>query len=144
MVQAGPNYYNYQELTIFDKTEEMVPKQQIDVSFALRQPWGYTGISTSVSHHLNSQNRYNASVFGETEIRLFSGFSFNVWGSYSKINDQIALPKQGATTEEILLHLRQLETNYSYSVSMGLSYSFGSIFTSIVNPRFSGSQGFGF
>jgi hypothetical protein len=140
--EAGPNYYEYHQLTIFDKTEEMVPKQQIDVSFALRQPWGYTGISTSVSHHLNAERRYNASVFGETEVRLFNGFSLNVWASYSKINDQISLPKQDATTEEILLRLRHLETNYSYSVSMGLSYSFGSIFTSIVNPRFSGSNVF--
>jgi hypothetical protein len=52
------------------------------------------------------------------------------------------LPKQGATTEEILLRLRQLETNYSYSVSMGLTYSFGSIYTSILNPRFAGTNGF--
>ena len=140
--EAGPNYYEYHELTIFDKTEEMVPKQRIDVSFALRQPWGYTGISTSVSHDLNAERRYNATVFGETEVRLFNGFSMNLWASYSKINDQISLPKQGATTEEILLRLRQLETNYSYSVSMGLTYSFGSIFTSIVNPRFSGTNGF--
>ena len=142
--EAGPNYYEYREPTIFDKTEEMVPKQRIDVSFALRQPWGYTGISTTVSHHLNAYERYNASVFGETEIRLFNGFSLNLWGSYSKINDQISLPKQSASTEEILLQLRQLETTYNYSVSMGLTYSFGSIFTSIVNPRFSGSNAFGF
>jgi hypothetical protein len=59
---------------------------------------------------------------------------------YSKIRDQISLPRQGATPEEILLQLRQLQTNYSYSVGMGFSYSFGSVFTSIVNPRFSGTH----
>ena len=58
--------------------------------------------------------------------------------------DQIALPKQGASAEEILLRIRQLETNYSYSVGMGFSYSFGSIFTSIVNPRFGGHSFFFF
>jgi hypothetical protein len=140
--EAGPNYYDYRELTIFDRLEETVPKQQLDVSFSLRQPWGAAGVSTSLSHHLNRTDRYNASVFGDAEIRLFKGFSFNVWSSYSKIKDQIALPKQGASTEEILLRIRQLETNYSYSFGMGFSYSFGSIFTSIVNPRFGGSSFF--
>jgi hypothetical protein len=140
--EVGPNYYDYRELTVFDRLEETVPKQQLDVSFSLRQPWGAAGVSTSLSHHLNRTDRYNASVFGDAEIRLFKGFSFNVWSSYSKIKDQIALPKQGASTEEILLRIRQLETNYSYSFGMGFSYSFGSIFTSIVNPRFGGSSFF--
>jgi hypothetical protein len=42
--------------------------------------------------------------------------------------------------EEVLLQRRQLETGYSYFFSVGLSYTFGSIFTNVVNPRF-GSQG---
>ena len=142
--EAGPNYYDYREPTIFDRLEETVPKQQLDVGFSLRQPWGSASLSTSLSHHLNHTDRYTASFFGDTEMRLFKGFSFNVWGSSSKINDQIALPKQGATPEEILLRIRQLETNYSYSVGMGFSYSFGSIFTSIVNPRFGGTSFFFF
>jgi len=138
--EAGPNYYEYSEVTVFDKLEEMVPKQQLDVRLSLRQPWGSAGISTSVSQHLHDRTRYNASVFGDADVRLFKGFSFNMFAYYSKIRDQISLPRQGATPEEILLQLRQLQTNYSYSVGMGFSYSFGSVFTSIVNPRFSGTH----
>jgi hypothetical protein len=134
--ELGPNLYNYRELTIFDKMKESVPKQQMDVSLRLRQPWGSLSVFSSISQHLNHLERYNSSIFGSTDVRLFKGFSFNVFAEYSKIKDQISLPKEGASTEEVLLRLRQLATNYSYYVSFGLSYSFGSIFNSVVNPRF--------
>ncbi|MDZ7341730.1 MAG: hypothetical protein ONB27_10280 [candidate division KSB1 bacterium] len=50
-----------------------------------------------------------------------------------------ALPLAGATLEEVLLRQRQLETSYNYWTSIGLSYTFGSIYNNIVNPRFGGS-----
>lgn len=47
----------------------------------------------------------------------------------------------GATPEEILLMLRELETDFSYSFSVGLSFRFGSLKSNVVNPRFgSGSR----
>jgi len=52
------------------------------------------------------------------------------------IHDQLSLPAGGATQEEILLHRQELETAYSYWGSMGISYTFGSIYNNIVNPRF--------
>jgi hypothetical protein len=39
------------------------------------------------------------------------------------------------------LRLRQLATSYTYFINLGLSYSFGSIFNNIVNPRFGGTSG---
>lgn len=136
--EAGPNFYNYRELTVFDKMKERVTKQQMDVSLRLRQPWGSMGIFSSFAQQFRHPDRYSASVFGDASVRLFKGFSFNVFGQYQKIKDQIALPKGAASTEEILLRLRQLATDYSYSMSAGFSYSFGSIFNSVVNPRFGG------
>lgn len=73
-------------------------------------------------------------------MRLFKGFSFNVFAEYSKINDQISLRKADASQEEVLLRLRQLATGYSYSVNFGISYRFGSIYNSIVNPRFNSTS----
>ena len=77
-------------------------------------------------------------------MRLFKGFSFNVFAEYTKIKDQIALRKGAASIEEVLLRLRQLATDYSYYYGFGISYSFGSIFDNIVNPRFSGGGFFFF
>lgn len=136
--EVGPNFYDYDEPTIFDKLSERVFKHQMDISYQTRQTWGSAGAFLGMSQHLGHLDRYSVSLNADAEIRLFKGFSFNVYGNYSKINDQIALVKGGATQEEILLRLRQLETNYRYSFSTGFSYTFGSIFNSVVNPRFSG------
>jgi hypothetical protein len=130
---------DYREITVFDKLSETVPNHSVIVSLGLRQPWGSLGAYTSVSQHLNHTDRYRMSVSGSTDVRLFRGFSFNVFASYDKIRDQISLQKGSATRDEVLLRLRQLSTNYSYYLSFGFSYSFGSIYNNIVNPRFGGT-----
>ncbi len=61
---------------------------------------------------------------------------FNLFGSIARIKDQIFLPKEGATDEEILVRRRALGTDYRYFMNVSLSYTFGSIFNNIVNPRF--------
>ena len=45
-------------------------------------------------------------------------------------------PAGGASTEEILLELKRLATNYSARLEMGISYRFGSMYSNVVNPRF--------
>ena len=82
----------------------------------------------------------NAGLFGSVNINIIRGFQFNVGGNYSIVRDQLALPAGGATPEEILVRQRQLATNYSYFMFVGLSYTFGSIYNNVVNPRF-GSGG---
>jgi hypothetical protein len=52
------------------------------------------------------------------------------------IHDQLSLPKEDIATEEILLQRKQLATQYQYWASIGFSYTFGSIYNNIVNPRF--------
>jgi hypothetical protein len=136
--EVGPNYYKYREPTIFDKLSERVMKHQMDVSYRVRQPWGSMSAFISSSQHLRHLDRYRVNVNLSADARLFKGFSFNVWGGYSRIKDQISLIKGEATQEEILLRLRQLATDYSYSFGSGFSYTFGSIFNSVVNPRFGG------
>ena len=139
LYKIGARRFDYRELTIYDQVSETVPQHSLNVSLGLRQPWGSIGASATASQHLNYSDRYRMSVFGSTDIRLFRGFSFNIFGEYSKINDLIGLPKGEASTEEILLRIRQFDTNYSYFFHFGINYSFGSIFNSVVNPRYGGS-----
>ncbi len=140
----GASRYQYRDVTIFDKTEETVPNHSVNLSLGLRQPWGSLNVSSELSQHLNHRDRWRSAVWGSTDVRLFKGFSFNLFAEYSKINDQISLRKGGASNEEVLLRIRQLATDYSYYYGFGVSYSFGSIFDNIVNPRFSGGNFFFF
>jgi len=41
----------------------------------------------------------------------------------------------GATPEEIIARQQALATHYSYFTGFGLSYTFGSIYNNVVNPR---------
>jgi hypothetical protein len=45
------------------------------------------------------------------------------------------------TDQEILTRQFAQETTHQYFVNFGLSYTFGSIFNNVVNPRFGGSGG---
>ncbi len=105
------------------------------------QPWGSLSLSLTGSQYLHDTSLYQVGMNGIAQIRLFRGFSVQVFGFYTWVRDQLFLPAGAASTEEILLRQRQLETSFNYSTRIGFSYQFGSIFNNVVNPRFGGGGG---
>ena len=73
---------------------------------------------------------------GEVSLQLVRGLSLDVEGFASRVRDQLSLPRRGATAEEVLLQLRELQSGYEVFFNFGVTYSFGSLFNNIVNPRF--------
>ncbi len=138
---AGISHANYTDTTVYDKLVETRPYQEFTISAEAVQPWGSLNGQIQLSSYLDDLARNRASIFGGLEIRLVRGLNLNVFGSYSRVRDQLSLPKSEASDEEILLQLKQLRTSYFYHGSIGLSYTFGSTFNNVVNPRFSGSGG---
>lgn len=69
-------------------------------------------------------------------LQLFEGFSLDIFGNISMIRDQLSLPAEEATEQEILLRQKEIATDYDYFVSLGFRYTFGSIYSNVVNPRF--------
>jgi hypothetical protein len=138
---VGLDTFDYEEETIFDKLSETLVDHTLIVSLDVRQPWGESGASFEVSQFFDDPAKHRLVVFGDIEIRLFKGFTLIVNGNASRVRDQIYLPKEDATDEEILVRRRQLATSYRYGFSVGISYTFGSIFNNVVNPRFGGSGG---
>ena len=133
---VGMQHLNYTQETVFSKLTETLPRHRLSMGLSLRQPWGSIYTSSTFTQQLNKLDRTNFDTFAQADVRLFKGFSFNVFGEYSRIRDQISLVKGDASTEDVLLRLRQLSSGYSYFMSFGVSYSFGSIFNTVVNPRF--------
>ncbi|MBN1938892.1 MAG: hypothetical protein JW843_04855 [Candidatus Aminicenantes bacterium] len=138
---AGPEVVRYTEETIFDKTRETLWKQALTVALDLKRPWGTMSVSLTGSHYFHdlSKNRLNLSA--RVSWRILKGMSFEISGGGSRVRDQLALPKGGASYEEVLLRRRQLATGYDYYFSVGLNYTFGSVFSNIVNPRFGSGGG---
>ncbi len=140
---VGARSFRYKEITVFGRTSETRPAHTLDATFAARQPWGEANITLSGSQYLDGLKYYNAGISGGVNVRLGRGFSFNVEGSVSRVRDQLFLERGGATQQEVLTRLRALQTNYRYFTFFGLRYQFGSIFNSVVNPRFGNIDGNG-
>lgn len=140
-ISYGAN--KYLEETVFFKTRENLWNQTITSSLSLIEQWGSVSLGLYGASYLHDMNKYEFGIDASCSMNLIKGLSLNLFGSYSKIRNQIGLPRGGASLEEVLLQRRQLETGYSYFGSIGFSYSFGSIYNNIVNPRFgnSGSGG---
>jgi hypothetical protein len=135
---VGYDYHRYREVTIYDKTSDQLMDHRIEGGISLRQPWGSVSAEMNLSQYLTDLSKYSIGTFGGANVRVFKGFSVSVFGEFSRTRDQVYLPRGAASTEEILLRQRQLATGYQYFVNFGISYSFGSIFNNIVNPRFGG------
>jgi hypothetical protein len=135
---AGVSALDYIEETIYDKTEETLWSESFETGLNLRQPWGTSEVSGKFSHYFHDPSKNRLDVFGDLEVRLFKGFVLNSFGSYARIRDQIFLPKGDIPPEEVLTFRRQLATSYRYTFGLGLSYTFGSIYNNVVNPRFEG------
>jgi hypothetical protein len=132
---VGYGHYEYNDTTIFDRMEEGMPIQRLLLGYVTRQPWGTIEIGSNATGYLNNSSRYRIGSYGEFEIRLFKGFNLNLYGGYDKIKDQFNLAKKDFAPEDILTRQFQLGSDYNYWVSFGVSYTFGSIFNSVVNPR---------
>jgi hypothetical protein len=133
---VGASAYRYRDTTIYFKTDEVIVDHSLLIGYSATQPWGSVFGSLQASQALHDPDIFRLSGGGFGEFRLFRGFSLNISGSYSRINDQTYLPKREETVEDVLLRRRQLATSYRYGGSIGISYRFGSIFQNVVNSRF--------
>lgn len=136
--KPGYNSYRYREQTIYDKTAEGLWGQTFSMALELKEKWGTISNSFEAFHYFNDLQKNHLELDSEFSLRLFKGLSFNLYGSFLRIHDQLSLVKGGASLEEVLLRRTQLATSYNYYGSIGLSYTFGSIFSNVVNPRFNG------
>ena len=69
-------------------------------------------------------------------MKIIKDLNFNIGGGYSITRNQVNISSDGASLEDLLLQQQQLQSGYNYYFNIGFNYSFGSIYNSIVNPRF--------
>ena len=126
----------YHERTIFDRTEERLARHELSAVFDRRDRWGAFQIEAEISQYLHDPARHRFELGGEVAIRITRGLELTVDTRYSSIRDQLFLPARDASPEEILLQRRQLASDFEYDLAVGFTYTFGSIFSNVVNPRF--------
>lgn len=133
--QVAVQHLRYHEITIYDKDRETLPHQSIIVAGSTRQPWGTLELRTHWSQYLTDLSKSNLGVEAEASLRVARGLSINIRGFATRVRDQLYLPRGSATDEEILTQQRALATSFVRGGSLSVSYTFGSIYNTIVNPR---------
>lgn len=136
MYSIGPIYNNYIDITVFDKTEELLFSHSLKIAYETNQKWGNIGFNISSGSYLHDFSLNYARLSSDLSLNLFKGFSFNLYGAISFIHNQISLSKGEVSLENVLIRTQQLPTTFSYYCSLGVSYTFGSIYNNVVNPRF--------
>ncbi len=135
LVAVGSRFYDYHEITIFDRTNEHRPVTRAIIAGESRQQWGTVDASLRYTRFLHDSDTYNVSFNGRASFRITRGLSLEIRGDAAKVADQLYLPRGEATDDEVLTEQRALATGYRYGGSIGLSFTFGSIYNTIVNPR---------
>lgn len=138
---AGLNHFRYEDTTIYNEIAETRGDQALIASLDVRQPWGAVSTSLEAAAYMHDFSKQRLVFFTNVDWRLIKGLSLSLGGNASLIRDQLYIAAENLSDEEILLRRRQLATSYRYFASVGLSYSFGSIYSNIVNSRFGGSGG---
>jgi hypothetical protein len=126
---------DYIEQTIYGKDKEGLVRQSLTLRSRFRQPWGNLFASLEASNYMHDFSKNRLVLDGFIDIRIFQGFNIRFNTEIQFIRDLITLPGGESSLEDILLRQRQIATDFTTEFGIGISYTFGSAFNSIVNPR---------
>jgi hypothetical protein len=136
LYSIGHSYYDYIDTTIFNKTSESLFLHQMRIAYQIQEKWGSINLSTLYSGYLHDLSKMSVELYASVRIRILKGLSLSINGGGGYINDQLSLRKGELTEAERLLRLKEQATNYSLQGGLSLTYTFGSIYNNVVNPRF--------
>lgn len=157
LYRLGFNIDNYLEESVYSRMKDTTWNQSLTATLEFKQPWGDAEISVEGSNFflaskdgapagfklLPPWHFYRVRLSGNLSVRIVKGLSITLDGRYNRIHDQLALRGGEADLEELLLRRTELASGYSYQVRVGLNFSFGSVYSNVVNPRFGSGYGSG-
>jgi hypothetical protein len=128
--------FSWDEETLFGFTAETRLRHELEIELDRRAPWGSLQGELELSQYLHDLSKYRVELNGEASLRVVQGLSVELHAEASRVLDRLSLPRRGATAEEVLLEQRQVASGYEYGAWFGITYTFGSIYNNVVNPRF--------
>lgn len=127
---------DYFEETIYNKWSELIVEHGIEFDLEFKEEWGEIDIRFNYKTKIDDLARNRLDLGGKISLNLFEGIGIYVSGGYAEIHDQYSIPKSELSLDELLLQRRELATQFEFYGNFGVSYTFGSIYNNIVNPRF--------
>jgi hypothetical protein len=136
LYSIGYQFNDYTDTTIYNKTRDNLFGQQLRVAYQVQKKWGSIYFSLRGLNYFHDFSKHMVASDLFARVRLFKGLSLTLNLEAARINDQLNLRKGELSEAERLLRLREQATGYQFQAGIGLSYTFGSIYNNIVNPRF--------
>ncbi len=136
LYSVGLQHNNYNDSTIYNKLKENLFKQEFNIAFQIQEKWGFVNLSLLASNYFNDFSKNRVELITSLNLRIFKGLALQISGGIAHINDQVNLKKGDISEADRLLELRELSTQYRIEGGIGLTYTFGSIYNNVVNPRF--------
>jgi hypothetical protein len=133
---VGISAYDYREETIYDKLKETRAFESMRLNLEMVEPWGSIEVSFEGRHLFHDFSKTRLIMGSDFSIRLTKQLSVYSEIYSQVIHDQLYLPKGDASLEDVLLKRRKLATTYEISGELGLRFTFGSIYSNVVNERF--------
>lgn len=142
LYSAGYQFNSYIDTTVYNKTSENRFLQKLGAAYEIEKKWGSINVSLAGSSYFYDFSKNRIELFSYVNIRLFKGLSLRLYGGVAHINDQLNLKKGNISEAERLLRLTELATKYRVNGGIEITYTFGSIYNNVVNPRFGNGGGF--
>lgn len=133
---AGIQYSKYNDTTFYNKMRETLYAEGIRIAYQVQEKWGYINLSLYASHYFHDFSKNTIGLNGYVNVRIFKGLSVSLNGGAGYLNNRINVEKGELTEAERLLRLKQQASNYVVWGGVSLTYTFGSIYNNVVNPRF--------
>lgn len=134
--RIGTDSRTYEDLTIYGKSSETLTFQRFSVASRFRRNWGNLNVYASYRNYFVNASFRRIEVNANMNLSIAEGFRIRFGMGYEAINDQLGLSAEGVSEAERLLNLKDVATDFQYHSYLGISYTFGSIYTNAVNPRF--------
>ena len=128
--------YQYVDTTESMKIAETLFSQSLDINLETTEKWGTLRLGLEASNYFHDFGKNRLVLSSNLDLRLFKGLSLSIIGSVERIHDQLSLRKEKPTEKDVYLETEELATEFEYRGFIGLSYTFGSIYSNVVNPRF--------
>jgi hypothetical protein len=136
LYSMGYEYSDYSDTTIYNKMNEGLFKHSLSAAYQIQKKWGSINFSAYGSNYLKDFSKNRFGFWGYTRLRIIKGLSLSVNTGVTYINNQLNLARGELSEAERLLRLKQQATNFYLNGGVSLSYTFGSIYNNVVNPRF--------
>ena len=140
----GNSCSHYYDTTIYNQMKDNLLQQKLQIAYQVQEKWGTINVSLEESNYFYDLSKNRIELNGFIQIRIIKGLSLRIFGGVARINDQLALVKGELSEADILLQLQELETSYQLDGEIGITYTFGSLYNNIVNPRFGNGRRFFF